>query len=77
MPQVSVSVSNTDTLLKVPAGSFHCVRYEFYSPDSQSYHRFDDYVCPNIGVIEEVNYWYPYWPTQVSITKELQSYSLK
>ena len=77
-----IHVGTTDTSITVPAGTFHCIRYEFYqsSSTSKSYEYYDNYLCPQVGEVLDVSYFadsYPKSPNRVSSVMELQSYSLK
>ena len=71
-----VIVGSVDTIVSVPAGTFHCVKYMSYQNGILCY---SDYVSPGIGVIKSVaNYGVLHKknPMQVSSVMELESYKL-
>ncbi len=79
-PLGGVSVPSIDTMINVPAGSFHCIRYNFHSMLALKYELFDYYVCPGVGIVKAI-YYYGYndldAPTRIFIDQELQCYALK
>lgn len=70
-------VGSTDTLIRVPAGAFHCINYRFYFGDQPSA---DHFVSPGIGLVKLVTYWQtniPADPIRVHVAGQLKTYTLK
>ncbi|NCS90736.1 MAG: hypothetical protein AUJ54_09315 [Ignavibacteria bacterium CG1_02_37_35] len=69
-------VGTIDTLINVPAGSFHCIQYMGYYQGTLYY---NSYVSPGTGLIKIEAYFgdnYPANPSKVSSTIELKTYTL-
>jgi hypothetical protein len=72
----SMEVTSIDTLISVPAGAFHCIKYQDYSSGI----RFeDDYISPGIGIIKIVDYAMLHTNNslQIEFSRELETYTLK
>lgn len=70
-------VGSIDTQVVVPAGSFHCIDYKWYS---QGELVGEDYICPGIGRIRYVGYFGPDSPSQIAVVKtvvDLKQYRVK
>ena len=73
----TVSVASTDTVIVVPAGSFHCIDYKWYS---QAILLDEVYICPGVGRVKYVGYFGPDYPSHATMVRsavELKQYSLK
>ena len=71
-----MKVGTIDTLVNVPAGSFHCIKYMGYT---NSVLYYDVYISPGIGLIKVVSYFganYIKEQSKVSSYMELKSYNL-
>lgn len=66
----SVVVSNLDTVINVPAGSFHCVDYRFYD---KGYLNGEYFVSPGAGVIKLVSYFGSNYPSASSVVQNVQT----
>ncbi len=69
-------IGTTDTIVSVPAGTFHCIKYMYYENGILGY---SEYVSPGIGVIKLVTNFGVFnkkYSMQVSSVKELESYKL-
>ena len=73
----SVLASSSDTLVNVAAGSFHCIRYQFFY---QNYLMDDYFVCPAVGLVKLVAYYgydYPASAQAEMSVQELTNYAVK
>jgi len=71
-----MKIGTIDTIIIVPAGLFHCIKYMNYYNSVLNY---DAYICPGIGLIKVVSYFgtnYIKNPSKLSSFIELKSYKL-
>jgi hypothetical protein len=69
-------VGTLDTVIVVPAGSYHCIRYMLYYDNVLLY---EDYISPGVGLIKSVYYFaffYSKNPSAINGFIELKSYKL-
>jgi hypothetical protein len=70
-------VSQLDTLVQVPAGSFHCIRYTYTYDSLKCY---EEYVTPGIGRVKRVAYYSSGAPNSIGHIEDviqLKTYVLK
>lgn len=71
-----MKVGTIDTIVTVPAGSFHCIKYSSYYAGFLNY---DVYISPGTGLIKVVSYFganYTTNPLKISSFIELKTYNL-
>ncbi len=74
-----IRVGNVDTIINVPAGSFHCIKYQNYDPISGILYG-DTYISPGFGPVKYVSYYGSYCqhnPSQLEGISNLNTYTLK
>jgi len=71
-------VSNCDTQITVPAGTFNCILFKCRMQTGDSFSYYDVYIKPGIGIVKSVDYGYiPNHPIFEWIVRELTGYNLK
>lgn len=77
-------VVNTDTLISVSAGSFHCQKYHHEFAEAENHYlngKTEYYYSPGVGMVAEVHFDWRYNDKfsgkRVSWRRELQSFQLK